>query len=383
MNINNNYCSKCVLHKGYPGISFNDKNICSMCNDKDITKSREELVMKKKKLFKKYMAFEKHIEKNKTSNYDCMLMLSGGKDSVYMLYSLLRDTKAKILAFTVDLPFESQNAKENIKKVINKLNVEHINFSSKQGSYYFLLENTFKVDNQKLHGLQKQYNFVERLPCLSCALYMRLISFQVAKRMNIPYILYCADPVQMLSMDNDIEVIVKNMVDFTNRDVFQTIFGETVESMLGKSEDRPEIIFPYIKWNEYDANKIIEELKMLELYQSDSFMTHCTLWGILNYFSIKHYGCLFYEYDYADEIRRGMLKRELLLKNMEYLKEIVIEIADEGKLDKEKYIEIYGKTKELLGNEHIDYVLEQIANAKNTAHKIGFDLFDINNIKSL
>ncbi|PYO86556.1 MAG: hypothetical protein DMD66_13270, partial [Gemmatimonadetes bacterium] len=57
--------------------------------------------------------------------YDCLVLLSGGKDSTYMLYQLC-DLGLKPLVFTLDNGFISDEAKANIRRVVDSLGVDLI-----------------------------------------------------------------------------------------------------------------------------------------------------------------------------------------------------------------------------------------------------------------
>jgi acyl carrier protein len=57
--------------------------------------------------------------------YDCIVLLSGGKDSTYMLYQLV-GMGLRPLAFTLDNGYISDEAKANIRRVVNGLGVAHI-----------------------------------------------------------------------------------------------------------------------------------------------------------------------------------------------------------------------------------------------------------------
>ncbi|MBE8722052.1 N-acetyl sugar amidotransferase [Sphingobacterium pedocola] len=77
-----NYCTKCVMPDTRPGISFNEHGICSACqayenrNKVNYDDRFEEL----KNLCDKYRG------SNGPSGYDCMIAVSGGKDSHYQVH---------------------------------------------------------------------------------------------------------------------------------------------------------------------------------------------------------------------------------------------------------------------------------------------------------
>src|SRR5690606_8609575 len=58
-------------------------------------------------------------------DHDCLMLLSGGKDSTYALYRLV-EMGFDVLAFTLDNGFISEEAKANIRRVTEALDVEHV-----------------------------------------------------------------------------------------------------------------------------------------------------------------------------------------------------------------------------------------------------------------
>ncbi len=115
-------CSKCVLPESYPGIKFNKKGVCNYClNYKKIT-------IKGKK------AFENKISKfknNSNNKYDCIIGVSGGRDSSYVLYQLVTVYKLKVLACTFKCGIQSELGERNAKKMCELLKVDHVIFPYK------------------------------------------------------------------------------------------------------------------------------------------------------------------------------------------------------------------------------------------------------------
>ena len=73
-----------------------------LCLDK---KTLETEVAKEEEARLVYEAdFERTLSECKgQGEYDCLVPLSGGKDSIYLLYRLKVECKLKVLAFTVDV----------------------------------------------------------------------------------------------------------------------------------------------------------------------------------------------------------------------------------------------------------------------------------------
>ena len=117
-------CNQCVLDENFPGITFDDKGICNHCRH---NKEEGERLLLKKKFEDKFIGL---IEEYKGKNsYDCLLAYSGGKDSTYTLYLLKKKYGLRVLALSYDNWFQSQKATENIRNVVQHLNVDHLTYA--------------------------------------------------------------------------------------------------------------------------------------------------------------------------------------------------------------------------------------------------------------
>ena len=64
--------------------------------------------------------------KRKKSSYDCLIPLSGGKDSIYALYLCDKIYDMKVLGITFDNGFLSEHARNNISEAVRRTNADHI-----------------------------------------------------------------------------------------------------------------------------------------------------------------------------------------------------------------------------------------------------------------
>jgi len=121
-------CTKCVMPETWPGISFDEGGICSICreNEKEIDfdwNKRQEIL---KEILKKY----KNHAKEKGNKYDCLVGYSGGKDSAYILWAAVKKYGMTPLVATFDHSFKlSEDAEYNLMEIPKKLNCDHIRFT--------------------------------------------------------------------------------------------------------------------------------------------------------------------------------------------------------------------------------------------------------------
>ncbi len=112
-------CVRCGLSSDYPHARFDEEGVCSICRSYEAIKDHAASYFKTPDDL--LALFERSRAEN-TSAYDCMMLLSGGKDSTYALCQLV-DMGLSVYALTLDNGFISDGAKENIRKVTGQLGV--------------------------------------------------------------------------------------------------------------------------------------------------------------------------------------------------------------------------------------------------------------------
>lgn len=110
-------CSSCILPETYPYIEFNEKGVCNYC----ISYSK-----KPKKIFENKLELILDKYRSKNNNPDCLVGLSGGRDSCYGLHVLKKEFGMNPIAYTYDWGLTSDISRLNQAKVTGALGVEHI-----------------------------------------------------------------------------------------------------------------------------------------------------------------------------------------------------------------------------------------------------------------
>jgi hypothetical protein len=252
-------------------------------------------------------------------------MLSGGKDSINLLYELVVVKKLKVLAFTVNNPFETETgiAHSNIYRALEKLNCEHVFFTPNKAVYKDLMRYMLTRDPREMPIKSL------RVPCLVCTAIMKLLATQLCCKMKIPYLLYCADPVQMMgTAEATIAETARLILDIFNLDVLSTLIErETLVHVLEGASDLPKIIHPYANHDDYDADRIVEKLKKLGLYEGAPRTTHCSLYTLLNYYSFVYGNSPFYAPEMALSVRLGKWAREETINFSQMYKDLLFNVA--------------------------------------------------------
>lgn len=116
-------CTRCVMDTTDPDIVFDDGGVCNHCtnalqklrdNYGDKTKNREKL-----------LDIIKQVKKEGENRpYDCIIGLSGGVDSSYLAYVLVKEFNIRPLAIHVDNGWNSEQSVSNVHNIVEKLNID-------------------------------------------------------------------------------------------------------------------------------------------------------------------------------------------------------------------------------------------------------------------
>lgn len=115
-------CSRCIYDERVASISFDEYGVCNYCHQVDDLKNQYGTgTAKGEEKLRKIIEEIKKVGKGK--KYDCVVGVSGGTDSSYMVYLAIK-WGLRPLAVHYDNTWNSAIATENIKKVLGKLNVD-------------------------------------------------------------------------------------------------------------------------------------------------------------------------------------------------------------------------------------------------------------------
>lgn len=115
-------CVPCGLPETHETISFDDAGVCNICRGQEV---KNELV----DWDKQKIALDELIEEHRGKyDYDCIVPFSGGKDSTWALYYLVKEYNVKPLVVRFDHGFLRPNLEENVIKTMRTLGCDMISF---------------------------------------------------------------------------------------------------------------------------------------------------------------------------------------------------------------------------------------------------------------
>ena len=116
-------CQTCVMDTSDPSIVFDQDGNSHHVNDYyRITKPQWDLQLSDSSILHKQLAQIRKSGKNK--EYDCIIGLSGGVDSSYLLHIAVNDFGLRPLVFHVDGGWNSELAVHNIQSLVDKTGVD-------------------------------------------------------------------------------------------------------------------------------------------------------------------------------------------------------------------------------------------------------------------
>lgn len=165
-------CTRCLIPETHETLMFDKEGVCNICRQMEMKKSfidwgqrREEL----SRLIESYRGKYSH---------DCIVPFSGGKDSAFTLYHLVKEWKMKPLVVQFDHGFMRPNLRENNERVFKKLGVDVISFRP----------NWHVVQKLMLESLKRKGDF-----CWHCHTGIFSYPMQLAVKFNIP-LLFWGEP---------------------------------------------------------------------------------------------------------------------------------------------------------------------------------------------
>ena len=304
-------CKICLNDNSVRNISFNSEGICCFCENYGKIKYKLDDQSSLKRLF------EQRIEgvRGKYA-YDAAVGISGGKDSVYVLYSLVKDYGLHVKAFTMNNGFLSTKARENIDRVVSQLGVEHeyIEFDMKK--------------------LQRFYHYSMKkwlVPCIACSYigYASMVNY--ASRINAGMVVHGRSPAQMLRFydkdiyselikpgllppeDTDISGLYSSLLKNIEKKIDRDIMLDVREMLMNDTdeEDLREFV-AFFLYHPYNENKIVDFLRKKVGWDIPEDYDHydCTIHNAARYIYQKAEGRPHTLPEISSLIRMGELTRE-------------------------------------------------------------------------
>lgn len=318
-------CTRCLLPETFPGISFDEEGVCSVCRSyKKIEYKGQEKLLREMK---------ENVSDN--SRFDCIIPLSGGRDSCYMIHYAVKELNLKPVAYTYDWGMVTDLARRNIQRMCSELGVEHILISADiarkrknvqlnvkawlKHPELFTIPLFMAGDKQFFYYaqlLKKQMNVgtilfgMNRLE--ETQFKVKFANIKGTGKNEIHYDLSGRNKMNLMSAYG--KEFVKNPA-YMNRSLIDTFSGYLSYYFLPKNYLQ---FFDYIPWEQKKIEQVI-----LEEYDWEKAKGRDETWRIgdgtapfYNYIYLRLAGFTEFDTFKSNQIREGMLERETALEEL-------------------------------------------------------------------
>ena len=220
------YCSRCCMPETTEGIAFDEMGICKACRASE-EKMRIDWSAREGKL----REILERAKRESGDNYDCMVPISGGKDSAFQLHVLTRVYGMKPLAVTFSHNWYSPTGWENLWNVVERLDVDHIMYTPKRS-----LVNRMARKSLPLIGDS----------CWHCHAGILSFPLQVAAKFDVKLLIFGESPAEFSGRDTFFEQEFA-MSSATNVcDIFMKGSVRTgPDAMVGDEISKDELVMMY------------------------------------------------------------------------------------------------------------------------------------------
>ncbi|MEK7067682.1 MAG: N-acetyl sugar amidotransferase [Patescibacteria group bacterium] len=137
--MNFNYCAKCVMPNTKPDLYFDDEGICDACRSAE--RKDKEIDWEARK--KEFESIIKEYKGKSVSGYDCLVPVSGGKDSTYQVHIMKNIYGFNPLCVCFEPTIPTALGKKNLDN-ISRLGADVIYFKKNYQVYKKLVTEGFK-----------------------------------------------------------------------------------------------------------------------------------------------------------------------------------------------------------------------------------------------
>lgn len=111
-----------MIPETHETITFDGKGVCNICHQHEY--KHEHIDWKKRR-----EDFDTLLNEHRgKGDYDCIVPFSGGKDSTYTLYALIREFKLRPLVVSYDHHFYRPNTLQNVDRTLRLLGADYLKF---------------------------------------------------------------------------------------------------------------------------------------------------------------------------------------------------------------------------------------------------------------
>jgi N-acetyl sugar amidotransferase len=374
------YCLRCCMPETQEGVNFDEMGICTACQS-----SEEKMHIDWSEREKQLRSVLEEVKSNSGASYDCILPISGGKDSFFQAHILTKVYGLKPLAVTFSHNWFSETGFYNLQRCLEVFDLDHLQFTPSRGIVNRLAKKSISAIGDS---------------CWHCHSGVGSFPIQVAVNFKIPLLVWGES---IAENDGRTTYLDPNRQKF-DRDYFDKVSAKLTADQMIDDDLSEKDLFPwqlpsyreidetgvwgihigdYMFWDEEKQTEfIIKEYGWKETQMEGTYKGYksaeCIMPGMHDFTCYLKRGFGRATVQASVDVRNGLLTRseafkliekydqeepealEYFLKTTGMKKEVFYELMSEKKLDKLSDIEMPITIKPLKNSERILPFVEQI-----------------------
>jgi N-acetyl sugar amidotransferase len=246
MSIQIRHCKKCLYPETKPDLYFNEDGVCSACIAAESKNNNIDWEQRKKD-------FNSIIDKFRLGKedvgYDCLIPVSGGKDSTYQAYFMKELCGMNPLCVCFETTRETELGRQNLAN-ISKMGIDVIHFHKNYIAYKAMVIEGFRRVGDEMWP---NHLGIFTIPVI------------IATKFKIPLIIWGENPQR--EYGGPLESIEKNTLTRQWMEEFGGLLGNRIQDMIGVDGLTAKELTPYF----YPSDKELEQSRIISLFLGHYF----------------------------------------------------------------------------------------------------------------
>jgi len=300
-------CTRCILDTTVSDIWFDSAGVCKYCNIHDEMEKRHPLGIEGQE--KLELILKKIKQKGKNNKYDCVVGVSGGRDSTYTLLTAIK-YGLRPLAVHFDNGWNTDISTENINKTRKKLNFDLVTITANREEYMdlqtaFLKSSTPDTDIPEDFAIYSVLYYIANKHRIKFILNGHSFRTEGTSPISWSYM----DPLYIRSVHKKFGNI-KSITSFPHMTLFKLLFYIFIRKI------KDIRILEYVEYNKNNVDKVLETELGWKYYGGHHHENHLTRF-FQSYYLPQKFNIDKRKTEFSAMIRSNHIFRESALKEIE------------------------------------------------------------------
>jgi len=298
-------CTRCILPETYPEIRFDEEGVCNYCRSYVPA------------AYKGEDALQELLDAHPSgSEWDCLVPLSGGRDSTYTLLQLVTKYGRRVLVYNYDNGFVEKVAKDNIRAIAERLKVDVVSRASRNDAQCRLARHLTRMN------LRKSPAHVMTALCSGCRNGIWGGAYAVARERDIPLVIFGESSMESgvfkrkyfprftPSSFEKALFMLKMPINFLQRKQAARLINREFPLSPADGVIRQINFFDYEEWNEKKILSAIQDrLEWRHQAGQSTWRFDCQIHALVNRMTYRLIGMTEKDELYSKMIREGQISR--------------------------------------------------------------------------